>query len=275
MTQQNRLGFTQIFKDTATDIRQNIQIFVLIVLLWTILSTLLSAPLLEDMAILQKALGADPDLLVDVLGQYGPKILFYSIINIIVVMILPTLWSRLLLLGRNHVTGTILVRHYGAVLLRVFSLIGYQILILVLVLIFSVMLISFGTVIGLKRPVLAVIPQILSLLALVPLYLAFTLSVVGTSIGHKDFGILPALKKMWPFIGLWLSSAILIVLACSAIGSLIMLPFLGEESSPTRLSTLISALTNGIMLLLIFTVAIVHYRHYLMPRTQTAEPQHD
>ncbi len=268
MTQQGRLGFRQLFKATVKDLRQNTQIFILMALLWAVLSTILSAPLLEDFVILQKAIRNDPDSLAGILVQNGPKLLTYSIINMLVLMALPTLWSRLLLRGRGGVFGPDLISCYGLVLFRAISLVGYQILALIFVFIFSIMLISIGNLAGLGEPILLIVPPILSLVALVPLYLAFTLSVAGTSIGHKNFGILPALKEFQRYLGPWLSLAALTVLTCSIISSLMISPFLGEDNSPTRVSTIISGLANGVMLLLIFTIAIAHYRHYLMPQEQ-------
>lgn len=265
MTQRDSMGFAGLFRTMMRDIRAHKQVLVLLLLLWTPVSTILAAPLMGDIHDLQQIAQTSPDALGERLAAMAPKLLLYSIITTMVMMVFPIFWCRLLLLGRNHVLGQDLPRRYGNVLIRALALFGFQILVLAFMFILAIMLMAIGGMLGLGLPIISGLVTLAALIAFVPLYLAFCLSVTGTSIGHPGFGIVRALNDMKRFLASYLSMSVLIVIICSVLAGILSSPFLDDHDGPTRLSVLIGSLMNGAMLLLIFTASAALYRHYLMP----------
>ncbi|GEQ99478.1 hypothetical protein JCM17845_01020 [Iodidimonas gelatinilytica] len=258
-TDRARLGFSEILASIAKDIRAHAEVFVLLALLWAIINTILTAPLFDDLVAWQNAMQDDPEGAAADLRTLLPKILAQTIASFFLLVVVPVLWARALLLGRGGVFGRSLGRSYGLSLLHTLSFLLYLFAVIIGLFVLSLLLAVLGGLLGIGDGILSSIMFVLAMVSLLWLYTAYSVAVVYAALGQKR-GIRQALLRMQPHWKPFAAIAVLGPVSASLFGALVVMPFLSDGTSPTKLSRLVGSVFTGIGVLIIFTAAVAVVR---------------
>ncbi|GAK34000.1 hypothetical protein AQ1_01894 [alpha proteobacterium Q-1] len=242
-------------------IRGHAEAFVLFVVLWAVLSTIVASPMMADLALWQKTMETDQEAGMAMLSDLAPKLIVQSGVSLFLAVIIPVLWSRLLLMGRGMVLSKGLLAAYGKALIRTAALLGYQFLVVIGLLIASILVMAVAGLLGLGEGAASTLMVMLVVAGMLPVYLAYCLSVVAVSVGAADGGIAGSFKRMKAYWKPYVALSVIVPLGLSLLGGVISIPLIGEDGTPGRLALLVGAVFNGISLLFIFTAAVVLHRH--------------
>ncbi|RMD89718.1 MAG: hypothetical protein D6807_03165 [Alphaproteobacteria bacterium] len=152
------IGFGALFRRATVLVRANLEMFVLLAALWTILNAALALPAQGRLApLLERIRGAtDPQVIWQAFGDMAPLLLYLMGLGIVIFGLVAVVWVRSIALGRHAALAPGFVRRALAVMRRNLAFILYAVVLGVAILILAFLLkavvglavVAFGETVG-------------------------------------------------------------------------------------------------------------------------------
>jgi len=253
-------------------VRGSLEIFILIALLWTILSALVFLPIQGEMQDImtmaeemQQSGQPDPQMQ-QALGEkvlpIMDDILLIAIVTLLFSAAAYLVWARAIALGRGNALGPGAGGRFAMILWRQISLIGYILLIVIVVAIVGLILQVVLGMLGGGPAVVALLSNLLTIALMLPVFVGFAVSVAATAVGDRR-GIMACLQAIRGRMAapLMASGAILIGLIIVVLGvSALMTGLSGGQAMSTPALLVQNALNSMFLLTLIAVGRAIYER---------------
>lgn len=248
-------GLGDFFRATVGKIRGNLEIFLLVSLLWAVVATATAWPFLEELnQIQQLAQQQNQEEIGAIFSRIAAPALGLGLLSLLVYSGIYVVWVRAAAFGRAHALAAGFARRYGLVLWRSIALVGYGLLILIGAMLLALLLTTvFGVVAGGGAGAGAVnaLVMLAVLAAGIPVYLAYSFAVAASAC-DRPHAIIESLKALqglwWPYIAAALTGYL--VFALSGAGAATLTG--SGESALTVGSIAVSNLFNGLAVHYVF-----------------------
>mgnify|MGYP005841672529 CR=1 FL=1 len=241
-------------------IRGNLEIFLLIAALWTILSALVFMPIREDMREImvmfeqmQQAGAPDPQQQ-QALGEKVLPIIDDILLIAVVTMLFSaaayTVWGRAVGLGRGKTLGSGTGRRFLMMLWRQVSLLGYAVLIGIGTAIIGFLLLLIIGLLGGGQAIVELLVNLLTIALMIPLLVGFVISVASTAVDDGR-GIMESLLSIQGRMAapLLAGGAILIGLAIITVAMAALMTGLSAGASLSTPALLVQNALNSMLML--------------------------
>ena len=234
-----------LFRRAGALVRGNLELFVLLAALWTVLNTAMARPLQRKMAAFQAGIegATDPQVVWPALADILPWLLALLAIGAILFGIFAVLWGRALALGRSTVFAPGFGRRVLDVVARYLAFIGYSLLLALATLLallllkavngLSATLLGAGVATGINM-VLSVLLTLACFIAFFALVSAFLVAAAGAGLDRR----LPLFSMTQELLrnrrGIIAAFVLLVLLAALAVFT-IAIAFGAEPDAPQSL----------------------------------------
>jgi len=250
----DRPGLGQFLRGTIGKLRANLEVYILLSLLWAVVATGAAWPFLGDLAQLQQLGPQQQEQLAEIVSRIALPGIGLVAVSLLIYGAIYVVWVRTAALGRGYALDAGFARRYALVLWRTIALMGYGLLIFIGAILLSLLL---GTVAGIvsggETGGIASLLNMLLMLAVlaagIPVYLAYSLAVVSSAC-DRSRSIIESLKSLQ---GLWwgyITTAFAGYLVFVLIGAGISAVFGGEALTVSSLA--VSNLFNALAVLFVF-----------------------